>query len=58
MARSKKTAREPVKDMRLRPGMKVSELIDQYDGACGFTSKAIADGVGVLEDMIKEKGCV
>jgi deoxyhypusine synthase len=49
---------KPVKDMRLRPGMTVGELVAQMDGACGFTSKAIADGVDVLEDMIKDKKCV
>jgi deoxyhypusine synthase len=49
---------KPVKDMRLRPGMTVGELVAQMDEACGFTSKAIADGVDVLEDMIKDRKCV
>jgi len=51
-------ARRPVKDFHLRPGMNVSELVAQMDDACGFTSKAIAEGVDVLEDMIRNKKCV
>jgi deoxyhypusine synthase len=38
--------------------MTVGELVAQMDDACGFTSKAIAEGVDVLEDMIKDKKCV
>jgi deoxyhypusine synthase len=53
-----KGSKEPVVDMRLEPGMTVGELVRQYDSACGFTSKAISESVDVLEDMIKEKGCV
>jgi len=53
-----RTTKDPVRDMRLKKGMTVGELVSQMDAACGFSSKAIADGVSVLEDMIKEKGCI
>jgi deoxyhypusine synthase len=60
MVKGKKahSSKVPVVDMRLEPGMTVGELVRQYDSACGFTSKAIAESVDVLEDMILEKGCV
>ncbi len=40
-----------VDDITLREGMRVSELIDQFSGAGGFTAPMLAEAVDILESM-------
>jgi deoxyhypusine synthase len=47
-----------VKDIQLRKGMNVDELIKELYESGGFTAKKVAQGVDILENMMKEKNCV
>ncbi len=49
---------KPVKDIRLRKGMTVKELMDAYGEGCGFSAKKLADASEIFGDMLKAKGCV
>ena len=48
---------QPVKDITFRKGMNTNELINAFYDAGGFSAKKVADGVDILETMIKEKNC-
>ncbi|KYK26317.1 deoxyhypusine synthase [Thermoplasmatales archaeon SG8-52-1] len=47
-----------VKDIQIRKGMNTNELIKKLYESGGFTAKKVAQGVDILENMIKEKNCV
>ena len=46
---------KPVKDFKIDGKISVDELIKQMSTSGGFTSKKLADCIGILEIMIKEK---
>ncbi|MCX6664490.1 MAG: deoxyhypusine synthase [Euryarchaeota archaeon] len=48
---------QPVKDITFRKGMNTNELINAFYDAGGFSAKKVAEGVDILETMIKEKNC-
>ena len=48
----------PVKDYQFTEKMSVNELVGQMDKAWGFTAGKLATGVGIMESMINQKGCV
>ena len=50
--------RIPVKDYMFPEEMSVDELVNQMDGAWGFTAGKLATGVNILQEMINTKGCV
>jgi len=47
-----------VKDIQLKKGMNANELIKEFYEAGGFSAKKVAQGVDIIENMIKEKDCV
>ena len=47
-----------VEDIRLTSSMTINQLIEQFDKAGGFTAKKIADGVDIIETMMKEEDCI
>jgi deoxyhypusine synthase len=47
-----------VKDIKIKPGMTVSELIEMMGGSGGFTALYVARAVEVLEKMIKDNDCI
>ncbi len=49
---------QPVKDITFRKGMNTNELINAFYDAGGFSAKKVAEGVDILETMIKEKNCI
>lgn len=50
--------RQPVKDISCLKNMTTNQLINSLYDSGGFTAKKVADGVDILEKMIKEKNCV
>jgi len=50
--------RKAVKDIQLKKGMNANELIKELYEAGGFSAKKVAQGVDIIENMIKEKNCV
>jgi len=50
--------RKAVKDIQLKKGMNANELIKEFYEAGGFSAKKVAQGVDIIENMIKEKDCV
>jgi len=46
--------RKVVRDISIRNGMKVSELIEQFSKAGGFTAKKVALAVEVFREMMKD----
>jgi len=44
----------PVKDIRLRSGITVKELLDQFYAAGGFTAKKLAEAARIFLDMVKD----
>lgn len=50
--KSRELLREPVRDMRLAAGMDADELVDEMAAAGGFTTRAVARGVDLLEGML------
>ena len=48
----------PVKDIKVRKGMTVDELLAEMSSSGGFTSKKLADATDIAEKMIKSKKCV
>jgi deoxyhypusine synthase len=48
----------PVKDIVLKKGMNSNDLVKELFDSGGFTAKDVAEGVNILEDMIKEKNCM
>ncbi len=53
----KLTPKDKVTDMRLAPGMTVSELVRQMGEAGGFTASHLAKGADILKSMIEDGGC-
>ncbi|MGB9675334.1 MAG: deoxyhypusine synthase [Candidatus Nanoarchaeia archaeon] len=47
-----------VKDLELKKGLKISELVAQFETGGGFTAKKIALGAKILENMLKDKDCI
>jgi deoxyhypusine synthase len=50
--------RQPVRDIQFKKGMDTNQLIKELYDAGGFTAKKVAEGVDILEHMVKEKNCV
>jgi deoxyhypusine synthase len=48
---------KPVKDIKLRKGMPIDELMKEFDRAGGFQAKELATGINILKRMIKDKQC-
>jgi deoxyhypusine synthase len=46
-----------VNDIKLKPNMKITELIEEYKQSGGFTTKKIAQGVSILKKMIQDDHC-
>ncbi len=53
-----KLVKKAVKDYEFTEKMTVDELVEQMGEAWGFTAGKLSVGVGILEDMIRRKGCV
>jgi deoxyhypusine synthase len=49
---------KPVKDIRLSPGIKVSELVEQFREAGGFSAKYLGIAVNIFKEMIEDEKCV
>ncbi len=47
-----------VEDIRPYPRMTISDLISEMERAGGFTAKFIAEGVAILEEMVKDEDSV
>ncbi len=47
-----------VEDIESYPGMTISDLINEMEKAGGFTAKFIAEGVSILEEMIRDEDSV
>ena len=47
-----------VKDIEINEKTSVDELVRQMSESGGFSSKHLADGIDILEEMIKDKGCL
>ncbi|MDK2384151.1 MAG: deoxyhypusine synthase [Candidatus Korarchaeota archaeon] len=43
-----------VEDITLRPGMTASDIIGEMEKAGGFTAKFVAEGVSILERMVRD----
>jgi deoxyhypusine synthase len=50
--------KDAVEDYKLSEGMSVDELVLQMEKAWGFTAGKLAVGVRILENMVKDEGCV
>jgi deoxyhypusine synthase len=50
--------KQPVQDISFKKNMTTNQLIKEFYHAGGFSAKKVADGVDILEHMIKEKNCV
>lgn len=46
-----------VKDIEIWAGMKVSELMDQFEDSGGFSAKYLGSAIKILESMIKDREC-
>ena len=49
---------KPVKDIQIKKGMNVNNLMNEFFESGGFTAKKLALGVDIIEKMIKKKDCV
>ncbi|MCQ2056146.1 MAG: deoxyhypusine synthase [archaeon] len=47
-----------VKDIEIRKGMTVDEIIKMMGNSGGFTSQKLSDAVDIVEKMFKEKDCL
>ncbi len=47
-----------VKDIRLWPKMKISDLVEQFEESGGFAAKYLGAAARILKAMIKDEGCV
>ena len=47
-----------VKDIQIKKTMSSNELVKELYESGGFTAKKVAQGVNIIEKMIKEKNCV
>jgi deoxyhypusine synthase len=50
--------KQPVKDIQIRKGMNANQLIKELYDSGGFTAKKVAEGVDILEHMVKQKNCI
>ena len=50
--------RQPVQDIEFTKNMTTNQLIKAMYKSGGFSAKKVADGVDILEHMVKEKNCV
>jgi deoxyhypusine synthase len=50
--------KDAVEDYELSEGMSVDELVLQMEKAWGFTAGKLAVGIRILENMVKDEGCV
>jgi deoxyhypusine synthase len=50
--------KQPVQDIELTKTMTTNQLIKALYKSGGFSAKKVADGVDILEHMVKEKNCV
>jgi len=48
---------KPIKDIKFKKNMNSDELIKSLYDSGGFTSKKIAKGVDIIEEMIRDKKC-
>ncbi len=48
----------PVRDIRISPEMKVSELVKQFREAGGFSAKYLGIAASILKEMIEDEKCV
>ena len=46
-----------VRDMKLSDGMGVGELVEEMQNAGGFTARHLAQGVGILREMLEDEKC-
>jgi len=49
---------KPVKDIQLKKGMNSNELIKELYESGGFSAKKVAQGVDIIENMVREKDCI
>ena len=49
--------KKPVKDINLKPGMRVSELVVEFRKIGGFMAKNLATAASIFEEMIKDEKC-
>lgn len=49
---------QPVQDIQFKQGMTTNQFMKELSNSGGFTAQKVADGVDILEHMIKEKNCV
>lgn len=47
----------PVKDLKPKKHMLISELLKQFSACGGFTAKKLADGLEIMKKMLSEKDC-
>jgi len=50
--------KQPVEDIHLKKGMNTNQFIKELYHAGGFTAKKVAEGVDILEHMVRDKSCV
>jgi len=50
--------KHPVQDIELTKNMTTNQLIKSLYNSGGFSAKKVADGVDILEHMIREKNCI
>jgi len=50
--------RKPVKDIQIKKDMTSNELVKELFESGGFTAKKLAQGVDIIENMVREKDCV
>ncbi len=55
MPSKKDVLKRPVKDIRLKKGMKVAELIGSMDSIGGFSAQHMVHGIKILRKMIDDK---
>ena len=48
----------PVKDIAVKKGMTVDEMLRAMGGAGGFTAQKLADATDIAEKMVRDRGCV
>lgn len=48
----------PVRDIRIRPGMKVSELLEQMREAGGFAALYLGKAAEIVREMVRDQECV
>ncbi len=47
-----------VKDISVRKGMSMSDLVSEMKASGGFTAKKLADGIEILQRMIEDEDCL